>query len=79
MHEDGRQSLSEVCRIKINFSSYEQKIVCGENSQSYDYVGFKVDRKQGVMMLLSKYLENGAKDRLFVKLIMLGDEDDILL
>ena len=31
------------------------------------------------MMLLSKYLENGAKDRVYVKLIMLGDEDDIML
>jgi hypothetical protein len=38
-----------------------------------------VDRSQGVMMLLSKFLENASNERLFLKVIKLNDNKDILL
>ena len=67
------ESLSEICRVKINFSSYDQQVVASENSPHYDYVGFKVDRRQGVMMLLSKFLGEGSSERLYLKVIVLND------
>lgn len=50
-----------------------------ENSPDYDYVSFKVDRSQGIMMLLSKYIEKDVSNRLFLKVIRLNDNKDTLL
>jgi hypothetical protein len=66
--------------IKIGFSAFESNVLASENSHQYDYVGFKVDRKQGVIMILSKDIEEAHfKDRLYLKLLKLNNIEEVLL
>ena len=57
----------------------QTKVIDGESSQTYDFVGFKVDRKHEIMMLLTKELEEASIDRLFMKIMHLNNRENILL
>jgi hypothetical protein len=54
-------------------------IIDKENSQTFDFHGFKVDNKHEIMMLLTKELEHSLSDKLFMKVLHLNNTDSIIL
>ena len=70
-------SKSEIFQVKTLFSDYQPIRILCENSFSYDYVSFKVDIQQGMLLLFLK--ESFDSSKLFVKIVEILNPENIVL
>lgn len=74
---EGSDSKSEIFLIKTLFSDYQPICILTEKSHNFDYVSFKVDIQQQVILLFIR--EQYNKNKLFVQIVEISNPESILV
>lgn len=78
------ESVSEVVRVNVKYNDYDMTVISKENCDLFDYIDFKIDGANMMMLLiLKKVVANSEDEPVYIRIISLNEgskcvfDDDI--
>jgi len=70
----GLDSISEVVKITVKYNDYDLTVTSRENCDLYDYIDFKIDQENMMLLLVLKKLTSDDEgDPIYLKFIKMDE------
>jgi hypothetical protein len=68
------ESISEIVKITVKYNDYELTVVDRENCDLFDYIDFRLDSQNNMLLLILKKLSSDNEgDPLYVKILKMNE------